>query len=169
MASTAAIQLLDSTSIPWLAWGNGSGKARNNPVEMGKVALAAGIRHIDTAQGYNNEAETQEAIMQGGVPTEEVYITSKCMSLYPDGGDIRLNTLIVSQEGGATDKDRIPVSDIRKKVAETTAKIGRVPDLFLIHNRMAFYIGVRLNELITSYSTSVCPSGRRATCSMEGI
>jgi len=117
MTSTAAIQLLDGTSIPWLAWGNGSGKARNNPVEMGKVALAAGIRHIDTAQGYNNEAETQEAITQGGVPTEEVYITSK-----------------LSQEGGATDKDRIPVSEIRNKVAETTAKIGRVPDLFLIHN-----------------------------------
>lgn len=44
-------------------------------------------------------------------------------------------TTVVSQEGGATDKARIPVSEIRNKVAETTAKIGRVPDLFLIHNR----------------------------------
>lgn len=81
MTSASTIQLLDRTSIPWLAWGNGSGKARTNPVEMGKVALAAGIRHIDTAQGYNNEAETQEAIAHGGVPTEQVYITSKCEGL----------------------------------------------------------------------------------------
>lgn len=41
----------------------------------------------------------------------------------------------VSQENGGTDKERIKIQDIRKLVAETTEKIGSIPDLFLIHNR----------------------------------
>jgi aryl-alcohol dehydrogenase-like predicted oxidoreductase len=43
--------------------------------------------------------------------------------------------LEVSQEGGATDKDPVPASHIRQRVAETTERLGTVPDLFLIHNR----------------------------------
>jgi aryl-alcohol dehydrogenase-like predicted oxidoreductase len=45
---------------------------------MGKVALQAGIHHIDTAQGYNNESQTGEVIASGIIPREKMYITSKC-------------------------------------------------------------------------------------------
>jgi diketogulonate reductase-like aldo/keto reductase len=48
---------------------------------MGKLALAAGIRHIDTAQGYNNETETGAVVAEKIAPREQVWITSKCVCL----------------------------------------------------------------------------------------
>lgn len=76
----ASFKLLDGSNIPWIGWGNGSGRAREKPVEAGTTALAAGFRHIDTAQGYNNEPETNETLKKGGVAREEVWLTSKRMS-----------------------------------------------------------------------------------------
>jgi 2,5-diketo-D-gluconate reductase A len=40
-------------------------------------ALKAGYRHIDTAQGYGNEAEVGEAIAKSGLDRGEVFVTSK--------------------------------------------------------------------------------------------
>jgi diketogulonate reductase-like aldo/keto reductase len=76
-SGSTTFTLLDGTSIPWLAWGNGSGKAKKDAIECGKVALEAGIRHIDTAQLYENEEQTGVAIAQSGVSREGVYVTSK--------------------------------------------------------------------------------------------
>lgn len=75
--SQPSFKLLDGTFIPALSWGNGSGGARKNPVETGKLALQAGIRHIDTAQGYNNEPETFETLQGTDVPRADIYLTSK--------------------------------------------------------------------------------------------
>ncbi len=41
------------------------------------AALRAGYRHIDTAQGYMNEAQVAEALEESGVPREQVFLTSK--------------------------------------------------------------------------------------------
>ncbi|MBW6455961.1 MAG: aldo/keto reductase [Trueperaceae bacterium] len=40
-------------------------------------ALALGYRHIDTAQGYDNEAEVGTGLRRSGVPREEVFLTTK--------------------------------------------------------------------------------------------
>jgi diketogulonate reductase-like aldo/keto reductase len=40
-------------------------------------ALEAGYRHIDTAQGYGNEATVGEAVRASGIPREEIFITTK--------------------------------------------------------------------------------------------
>ena len=40
-------------------------------------ALEAGYRHIDTAQGYHNEASVGQALQQSGLPREDVFITTK--------------------------------------------------------------------------------------------
>jgi diketogulonate reductase-like aldo/keto reductase len=40
-------------------------------------ALKLGYRHIDTAQGYANEAEVGEGLEASGVPRENVFITTK--------------------------------------------------------------------------------------------
>lgn len=77
---STSFRLLDGTSIPWLAWGNGTGQAKKDAIESGKLALEAGIRHIDTAQLYENEEETGAAISKSSVPREEVYVTSKSAS-----------------------------------------------------------------------------------------
>jgi 2,5-diketo-D-gluconate reductase A len=41
------------------------------------TALQAGYRHIDTAEGYGNEAEVGEAIARSGLDRGEVFVTSK--------------------------------------------------------------------------------------------
>jgi 2,5-diketo-D-gluconate reductase B len=40
-------------------------------------ALEAGCRHIDTAQGYNNEQDVARAIRASGVPRDDIFITTK--------------------------------------------------------------------------------------------
>jgi 2,5-diketo-D-gluconate reductase B len=40
-------------------------------------ALRLGFRHIDTAQGYDNEAAVGDGIIASGVPREEIFITTK--------------------------------------------------------------------------------------------
>ncbi|WP_432828653.1 aldo/keto reductase [Dactylosporangium sp. CA-092794] len=42
-----------------------------------RAALAAGYRHIDTAYGYQNEAEIGKALADCGVDREEIFLTSK--------------------------------------------------------------------------------------------
>lgn len=74
----ASFSLLDGTTIPWLAWGNGSGKARTTALESGLQAVAAGIRHIDTAQGYKNEGSTGEIVAKSDLNKDDIYVTTKC-------------------------------------------------------------------------------------------
>ena len=40
-------------------------------------AIKAGYRHIDTAQSYFNEEEVGDAILESGLPRDELFITSK--------------------------------------------------------------------------------------------
>lgn len=42
-----------------------------------KLALEAGFRLIDTAQGYENEQEVGTGIKLSGVPREEIFLTTK--------------------------------------------------------------------------------------------
>ncbi len=42
-----------------------------------REGLRIGYRHIDTAQGYRNEAEVGEGLAASGVPRDEVFITTK--------------------------------------------------------------------------------------------
>ncbi len=42
-----------------------------------RLALEAGFRHIDTAQGYENEAEVGLGIVDSGVPRGEIFVTTK--------------------------------------------------------------------------------------------
>ncbi len=42
-----------------------------------RLALEAGFRHVDTAQGYENEAEVGQGIIDSGVPRDDVFLTTK--------------------------------------------------------------------------------------------
>jgi len=63
-------------SIPRLGFGTWplAGEECARAVE---AALAAGYRHVDTAEMYGNEHEVGEALKSAGVPREEVFVTSK--------------------------------------------------------------------------------------------
>ncbi|WP_136069043.1 2,5-didehydrogluconate reductase DkgB [Modicisalibacter radicis] len=49
----------------------------NEVIDAVTSGLGVGYRHIDTAQDYGNEAAVGRAIAQGGVPRDEVFVTTK--------------------------------------------------------------------------------------------
>ena len=63
-------------SIPAMGYGtwNRPGDDAANGVTW---ALEAGCRHIDTAQGYDNEEYCGAAIAASGIPRDEIFITTK--------------------------------------------------------------------------------------------
>jgi 2,5-diketo-D-gluconate reductase A len=71
-----SIKLSDGTSIPQLGFGTFQVPAADAVDTVG-TALDVGFRHIDTAQGYQNEAEVGEAIANSGIARDEIYVTSK--------------------------------------------------------------------------------------------
>ncbi|GAA5824516.1 hypothetical protein JCM11251_000455 [Rhodosporidiobolus azoricus] len=120
-SSTPTFTLLDGVRTPTLHWGNGTGNAKKTAIESGAIALQAGIRAIDTAQGYHNEKETGQSIdaatKDGVIKPDEVWITSK-----------------LSTEDGDPTKKGIELADVRQSVLDTISKLGRQPNLLLIHN-----------------------------------
>ncbi|WP_221089332.1 2,5-didehydrogluconate reductase DkgB [Deinococcus aquaedulcis] len=60
------------------AFGLGTFRLKDDVVRrVVQGALELGYRAIDTAQGYDNEAEIGEVLSQSGVPREQVYLTTK--------------------------------------------------------------------------------------------
>ncbi|GAA5989956.1 hypothetical protein JCM11641_002925 [Rhodosporidiobolus odoratus] len=114
-------KLLNGTTIPVIGWGNGTGDAKKTAVESGRHALKSGLRHIDTAQGYHNEKETgqsiDEAVQQHTLKADEVFVTSK-----------------LSTVDGDPTNPGIGLEDVRQSVLDTISKLGRQPNLLLIHN-----------------------------------
>jgi len=76
MASIASIALNDGYDIPQL--GFGVWQVDDDKVgEPVRTALGAGYRHIDTAQGYDNESGVGRAIARSGVDRDTLFVTSK--------------------------------------------------------------------------------------------
>lgn len=101
-----------SIRIPQLGFGvylSAPAVCKNSCLE----ALKAGYRHIDTAQYYDNEAEVGKAIVESGIPREEIFVTTKI--LFAKG------SVEASLEG------------MRESVAKIDPGEGYV-DLFLIHS-----------------------------------
>jgi diketogulonate reductase-like aldo/keto reductase len=75
-----------------------------------REGLKVGYRHIDTAQGYRNEAEVGEGLVASGVPRDEVFITTKVMP------------------------DNLGAGTLQRSVEESLKKLGveRI-DLLLLH------------------------------------
>lgn len=73
--STATITLNSGAAMPQVGLGvwQASGKTKSAVL----AALRAGYRHIDTAAVYGNEAQVGAALVESGVPREQVFITTK--------------------------------------------------------------------------------------------
>jgi 2,5-diketo-D-gluconate reductase A len=70
------IRLNDGNDIPQLGFGVWRLPEKDAPAIVGE-ALRVGYRHVDTAQGYDNEAGVGEAVKQSQVPRAEIFVTSK--------------------------------------------------------------------------------------------
>ncbi|WP_062079187.1 aldo/keto reductase [Demequina globuliformis] len=73
---TASITLHDGTTIPQLGFGTFKVPPEDTAATVGE-ALSVGYRHIDTAQGYGNEAGVGQAIAESGIARDDIYVTSK--------------------------------------------------------------------------------------------
>ncbi len=70
------VTLNNGVEIPLV--GLGTFLAKGSEVYEGvKHALKVGYRHIDTAAIYGNEEEVGKAIRDGGIPREEIFVTTK--------------------------------------------------------------------------------------------
>lgn len=104
-----SIALNDGNTIPQLGFGVWRLEESDAPRIVGE-AIRCGYRHIDTAQGYSNEAGVGRAIREAEVAREELFITSKLRT-----GDQGYDKTIRSFEG-------------------TLSRLGlETLDLFLIH------------------------------------
>lgn len=69
--------LSNNVAIPELGFGTWQTPDGDVAVASVKKALEVGYRHIDTAQGYKNEASVGQAIKESGIPREELFLTTK--------------------------------------------------------------------------------------------
>ncbi len=74
---TDCYTLQNGVKIPCVGFGTWQTPDGDVAVKSVLCAIEAGYRHIDTAQGYDNEESVGEALKTCGVPREELFITSK--------------------------------------------------------------------------------------------
>lgn len=99
-----AITLPSGTAMPALAWGLGTSWFVRQPADLDVAsvpaqqqgvleALRAGFRHLDSAQMYNNEADTGAALeaflAESGVSRSDVFVTGKVANPSLAAGRVR--------------------------------------------------------------------------------
>lgn len=113
------IQLNNGYEIPQIGVGTWTlhGETARQNVRM---AIKAGFRHIDTAQGYGNEAEVGLGITDSGVSRRDLFVTTK----------VATNTM---REGSEA---------VRQSIDESIAKLNTgYIDLLLIHWPVKDHVG----------------------------
>ena len=71
--------------VPWV----GFGTYQMTPEQAEQAvseALRVGFRHIDSAEGYNNEVGTGRALATCGIPRDELFVTTKVFPGYTGWG-----------------------------------------------------------------------------------
>jgi len=79
MPSVPSLTFNNGVSIPQLGFGVFLVPPPETAAAV-STALDAGYRHIDTAQGYQNEQGVGEAIARSGIPRDEIFITTKLVN-----------------------------------------------------------------------------------------
>ncbi|TDL22687.1 Aldo/keto reductase, partial [Rickenella mellea] len=72
-----AVSLNDGTMMPSIAFGTWKIGNGQGPIDQVEQALSVGFEHVDTAQGYRNEAEAGMALKESGLARDEVFVTTK--------------------------------------------------------------------------------------------
>ncbi|KAG6873413.1 hypothetical protein C0995_015838 [Termitomyces sp. Mi166 len=74
---TSTVKLSSGYLMPLLGFGVYQNYTTRDSV---LEAFKAGYRHVDSAQVYRNEADVGEAVRDCGLPREDLFITTKCVS-----------------------------------------------------------------------------------------
>jgi 2,5-diketo-D-gluconate reductase A len=86
MTNVPTITLNNATTIPQLGFGTYQVTPETTKAAT-LAALAAGYRHIDTAEMYGNEKEVGQAIAESGLDRADIYVTSKLNNGFHDRAD----------------------------------------------------------------------------------
>lgn len=70
-------ELHNGVKIPCIGFGTWKLPNTQQGTDIIKTALALGYRHIDTAEGYENEKAVGKAVRTCGIPRKEIFVTSK--------------------------------------------------------------------------------------------
>jgi len=76
--------LTGGVEMPLLGLGVWQSQPGRETADAVRFALEAGYRHVDTAQAYGNEESVGTALLETGIPREELFITTK---FYPGSED----------------------------------------------------------------------------------
>src|ERR671932_2863186 len=71
------IKLNNGVEIPQLGLGVYQSAPGRTTQRVVRYALNFGYRHIDTAFIYGNESDVGKAVLESGIPREEVFVTTK--------------------------------------------------------------------------------------------
>ena len=72
--------LSNGIQLPKIGLGTWQSKKGEETYQSVLAALKHGYRHIDTAQGYQNESSVGQAVRDSGIPREAIFVTSKLES-----------------------------------------------------------------------------------------
>ena len=70
-------KLYNGVGMPWLGLGVHRAGAGSEVVAAIQCALRAGYRSIDTATYYQNEHSVGKAVVESGIPREDIFLTTK--------------------------------------------------------------------------------------------
>lgn len=73
--------LNDGNTMPQFGLGVFQASPGDDAYNAVRTALAEGYRHVDTAAYYRNEADVGKAIKDSGIARDEIYVTTKLMSM----------------------------------------------------------------------------------------
>ena len=79
-AITDRYTLANGVEIPCIGFGTWQMPDGREARSVVREAIQAGYRHIDTAQGYDNEQSVGQAVKDSGIPRGEVFITTKLVN-----------------------------------------------------------------------------------------
>lgn len=110
MALTDTYTLSNGTKIPIVGFGTWQTPEGDVAYQSVLTAIKDGYRHIDTAEGYGNEASVGRAIHDSGVRREDLFVTTKL------------------------DNSAHGYEETKQALGESLSKLGlEYVDLFLIH------------------------------------
>jgi 2,5-diketo-D-gluconate reductase B len=136
---TRTFTLSDGTAVPRLGFGTFQ-LSGEDAYRSALEALEVGYRHLDTAQGYENEAEVGRALRDSGLDRDEVFVTTKIKPSNARSADVRRSTQDSLRELGLDHVDLILLHWPAESVAPLAETLEAMTSL--VQDGLATHMGV---------------------------
>lgn len=136
---TSTFTLSDGTEVPRLGLGTFQ-LPPDDAYRSSLVALEVGYRHLDTAQGYENEAAVGRALRDAPLDRDEVFVTSKIKPSNAHAADVRRSTQESLRDLGLERLDLMLLHWPAESVAPLPETLEAMTAL--VHDGLVRHIGV---------------------------